>query len=84
MADTPVTIDPCQSVDALMRRRPETIGVFIANRMHCPGCAFAVFHSIGDACQEYDLPLESFLAALEVAIGSRDCTPKENDLKPIP
>jgi len=46
------------SVDAIMRARPETIAVFLRNRMHCVGCVLAPFHTIGYAALEHDLDAE--------------------------
>ena len=64
-----MTIDPSQTVDDVMRLWPSTIRVFIRFKMHCVGCPIATFHRIIDACEEHDVPLQTFLAALERAVA---------------
>ncbi len=48
----------------LMTRWPETIPVFTRHKMLCVGCLVSPFHTIVDACCEYDLDEENFLAEL--------------------
>jgi hybrid cluster-associated redox disulfide protein len=62
-------IEPNQTVDEVMRRWPSTIRVFIRFKMHCVGCPIATFHVVTDACREHDVPLPTFLAALEEAVA---------------
>lgn len=54
-------------VDDVMRNKPATIRVFLHNRMGCPGCPIACFHTVADACREYDVEVEPFLRELEAA-----------------
>jgi hybrid cluster-associated redox disulfide protein len=52
------------SVDDVMRTKPETIRVFLAHRMGCVGCPIATFHTVDDACQEHDIDRDAFMEAL--------------------
>lgn len=63
--------DPDLPLAELMRGWPETVGVFLRHRMLCPGCPIAVFHTVSDACMEYDLDLEAFADELLAASGGR-------------
>lgn len=47
------------SVDAIMRAQPETIAIFLRNRMHCVGCVLAPFHTLEYAALEHDLDAET-------------------------
>jgi hybrid cluster-associated redox disulfide protein len=51
-------------VDDVMRRSPETIGVFLQFRMRCVGCPIGCFHTVEDACREHDIDRDVFLRAL--------------------
>jgi hybrid cluster-associated redox disulfide protein len=51
-------------VDDVMRRRPETIHVFLAFQMRCVGCPIACFHNVADACREHSVDPDVFLSAL--------------------
>jgi hybrid cluster-associated redox disulfide protein len=62
-------IEPTHLVDDVMRRRPATIRVFLANRMGCVGCPIGAFHTVADAAREHRLPLAPLLAALGEAAG---------------
>lgn len=48
----------------LMTRWPETIPVFARHRMLCVGCLISPFHTIVDACWEYDLDEDTFVSEL--------------------
>lgn len=52
------------SVDDVMRVRPETIRVFLAHKMGCVGCPIATFHSVDDACREHGIDRDAFMEAL--------------------
>ncbi len=85
MVDLFPPIDPTLDVDALMHRWPGTIRVFVRRRMLCPGCAFAKFHSIEDACQEHGLDLAALLSELAAAISGQAQDPAEaTGAVPIP
>jgi hybrid cluster-associated redox disulfide protein len=55
------------AVDGVMRACPSTIRAFLDFHMNCVGCPVGPFHTVRDACREYDVDLEAFLAALEAA-----------------
>ena len=60
--------DPDLTLGELMETWPETICVFLAHRMLCVGCLVNPFHSIADACREYDLNQSDFVQELMDAI----------------
>jgi len=60
--------DPDLPLAELMTRWPQTIPVFMRHRMLCVGCLISPFHTIGDACIEYELNEDAFLAELQKAI----------------
>lgn len=54
-------------VRAVMNAHPETIGVFVRRRMHCPGCAMAPFITIAEAAASYAIDAEDLLQDLRAA-----------------
>lgn len=60
--------DPDLSLSDLMARWPQTMGVFLSHGMLCVGCLIAPFHTITDACAEYHLDEDGFIAELCAAI----------------
>ena len=56
--------DPDLPLSELMSRWPETIAVFNRHRMICVGCLISPYHTIADACAEYGLDEEVFVAEL--------------------
>ena len=54
----------------LMTHWPETIQVFMRHKMICVGCQISPFHTIEDACREYDLDEAEFLTELKEAVDS--------------
>ena len=56
--------DPDLLLSDLFTEWPETAGAFLERRMLCPGCPLAPFHTVVDACQEYDLEEAAFRAEL--------------------
>ncbi|KNG93643.1 DUF1858 domain-containing protein [Pseudaestuariivita atlantica] len=62
--------DPDMTLADLMTRWPETIAVFNARRMLCVGCLVSPFHSVVDACEEYDLDEDAFMAELREILDS--------------
>jgi hybrid cluster-associated redox disulfide protein len=62
----PCDIDAATLVDALMRQRPETIGVFLRRKLHCVGCPLGQFHTIEEAAREHGLEPTALLADLRV------------------
>ena len=65
MPDTDITCST--SVDDLMRRWPATIRTFLNQRMNCPGCPIACFHTVADACREHHVDMDMFLRELRRA-----------------
>ncbi len=56
--------NPDMPLTDLMTRWPETVPVFMRHRMQCVGCLVSPFHTIVDACREYDLDPETFVSEL--------------------
>lgn len=68
---TPPDIDdPDLALDRIFKTWPEAPAVFIRHRMLCYGCPIAPFHTIIDACEEYELDEDAFRAELREAIGA--------------
>ena len=61
--------DPDLQLADLMTEWPQTIPVFIRHKMLCVGCLVSPFHNIADACAEYHLDQDVFLAELMTAAG---------------
>ena len=61
--------DPDLPLADLMSIWPDTIPVFVKHRMLCVGCLVSPFHTVTDACAEYHLDEEVFLAELMRATG---------------
>lgn len=62
--------DPDMSLDALMTLWPETITVFLRHKMLCIGCLVNPFHTVIDACREYDLNEAAFREELHTAVDA--------------
>ncbi len=60
--------DPDLELDVLMHLWPETIAVFLSHHMLCVGCMVSPFHTVIDACQEYNLDEDAFRAELRQAV----------------
>ncbi len=60
--------DPDLSLDDLMATWPQTIPVFMRHKMLCVGCLVNPFHTVQDACAEYELDEAAFYAELRLAI----------------
>ncbi len=61
--------DPDLALDSLMSLWPETISVFLRHNMLCVGCMVSPFHTVVDACAEYDLDESIFRAELHATAG---------------
>ncbi|WP_420556180.1 DUF1858 domain-containing protein [Roseovarius sp.] len=59
--------DPDLPLTDLMTAWPQTIPVFVRHGMLCVGCLVSPFHTVTDACAEYHLDEEDFLAELRQA-----------------
>ena len=62
--------DPELMLDELLQRWPETVPVFIRHKMLCVGCLVTPFHSVVDACAEYGLDTDTFMAELQEAVSA--------------
>lgn len=60
--------NPDMSLDTLMSVWPETIAVFLRHNMLCVGCMVNSFHTVVDACREYQLDERLFRAELQAVI----------------
>lgn len=60
--------DPDLPLSELMTHWPSTVSVFLRHGMLCVGCLIAPFHTITDACDEYHLDEDAFIAELRHAI----------------
>ncbi|WP_306432344.1 DUF1858 domain-containing protein [Tropicibacter sp. Alg240-R139] len=60
--------DPDLMLSDVMRIWPQTIQVFLRHGMLCVGCVVNPFHTITDACVEYDLDELEFRAELKRAL----------------
>jgi hybrid cluster-associated redox disulfide protein len=56
-------------LDDIMREWPATIAVMLRHRFLCVGCPIAPFHTIVDACREYDVDTDTVLAEMRGAIA---------------
>jgi hybrid cluster-associated redox disulfide protein len=56
--------NPDLPLKALFDRWPATAKVFLSHGMLCFGCPIAPFHTVIDACVEYQLHEDSFRAEL--------------------
>lgn len=52
----------------MMTHWPQTIAVFTRHKMLCVGCLVSPFHTIIDACAEYNLNVDDFLSELKAAL----------------
>lgn len=60
--------NPDLRLEDLMELWPETIAVFMRHKMLCVGCMIGPFHTVIDACAEYDLDVDAFYAELAASI----------------
>ena len=62
-------IDSSVTVAQLLDQHPEAMRLFIDRRMACIGCAVSPYHTIEEACGEYDLPAGTFMQELMTALS---------------
>ena len=58
------------TVRAVMDAHPETIGVFVRRRMHCPGCAMSSFITVAEAAASYAVETEDLIHDLRTAAAA--------------
>lgn len=77
-------IDPTSTTVAeLLDRDPAAMRLFIDRRMSCIGCAIAPYHTIEEACREYDLAVDGFMREL-AALGDRPKRAAATPRRPSP
>ena len=64
-----VPIEPSSTVGAVMQSRPETVTVFVRNRMHCPGCVMARFMTLAEAAESHGVDMARLLVEPAAAAG---------------
>lgn len=57
--------DPDLPLADLFRQWPACVGDFLRRKMLCPGCPVAPFHTVIDACEEYELDETQFRECLQ-------------------
>jgi hybrid cluster-associated redox disulfide protein len=57
-------------VRTVMAAHPETIGVFVRRRMHCPGCAMSSFITVAEAAASYAIETEDLIHDLRAAVAA--------------
>lgn len=55
----------------LMLHWPQAAPVFLRHKMLCVGCLIGPFHTIVDACAEYHLDQDTFVAELIAAVSGQ-------------
>jgi hybrid cluster-associated redox disulfide protein len=60
--------DPDLPLSELMTHWPQTIPVFVRHNMLCVGCLIGPFHTLIDACAEYHLDYDAFMAELIASV----------------
>lgn len=60
------------SMDAIMRRWPETIRVVLRHHMLCVGCPLAPFQTVAEACRDNDVDKSLFLDDVRRVIKAMD------------
>jgi hybrid cluster-associated redox disulfide protein len=61
---------PNMPLQVLFHRWPAVLPVFLAWRIQCFGCPIAPFHTVTNACLEYDLDEAEFRRDLRAAIAA--------------
>lgn len=60
--------------EEVMERYPETVHVFLRQRLQCIGCPISHIHTIADCARENDLDLADLLAELNAALSKASAT----------
>ena len=61
-------ISPDSIVRAVMDDHPETVAIFVRQRMHCTGCVMSPFVTIAEAAANYGIDPAAFVAELRAAV----------------
>ena len=62
--------NPDLTLHELFKQWPQTMAVFLRHGMLCVGCCITPFHTVIDACKEYQLNEAAFRAELRQAAAS--------------
>lgn len=62
--------DPDLALSRLFEAWPHAARPFLWRGMLCPGCPIAPFHTVTDACAEYDLDEDAFREEIARALGT--------------
>ncbi len=63
--------DPDLVLAELFGAWPAAARVFLAHRMACVGCPIAPFHTVRDACAQYQIDEAAFRAELRAVVAGR-------------
>ena len=74
--------DPEETLAELFARRPAAAAAFWARGMRCPGCPIAPFHTLADACAEYDVDPAVLRAEIRAAAAEEEEDAAEAALSP--
>lgn len=58
-------------LEDVMKIWPATIEVFLRHKMLCVGCMVNPFHTIADACMEYELDEQDLMEELRAAVKAQ-------------
>ena len=64
-----MSISPRSLVGAILEEHPETLVVFLRNRMHCPGCVMVRFTTVAEAAANYRLDANELAAELLATVA---------------
>jgi hybrid cluster-associated redox disulfide protein len=65
------TFNADMTMEDIMNRWPQTVGVILRRRMLCVGCPVADFHTPVDAAREHFVEFDALEAELKGAIGGK-------------
>jgi hybrid cluster-associated redox disulfide protein len=68
-------IQASDNLDRLLADFPAVVGVFVARRMACPGCAMAPFETVAEAARAYHLPADELVAELRRSVAAAALQP---------
>lgn len=69
-------IDAKAMVSDVLNRHPSTMQVFIDHGMACIGCVITPYHTIEDACAEYNLAVEAIIREMTDTLKNAPIEPK--------
>lgn len=72
-------IDADTTVRAVMETWPETVSVFLARRMHCPGCVMSRFMTVGEAAASYRIATADLVGDLRAAASRPETAAQSGD-----